>query len=324
MRIFVTGASGYLGSALCRRWAAEGHEITALVRPTSRTEPLEALGVRCREGDVTDRLSMREGMSGADWVVHAAAELDLRAPAAEIQRTNVDGSANVASLAYKLGVGRFLSVSSMAVFGGSPADGSPGNEDSPPQRPFPSSYSATKYAGQRAIEEIADQGLRVNTVYPSLVYGPPAKRRGANTLLYRILTGRLPAIVGGEQVSSWVYIDDVVDGIVRVMDRAQPGQRFLLAGDAASIDSLVAKVCSLAGVRPPRWRVSINAAEVLLMAMRVSYGLLGRRPPFTRQQLASLRRHWNFDDARARQALDWRPRGLDDGLPPTIESLRTA
>jgi nucleoside-diphosphate-sugar epimerase len=322
MRIFVTGATGYLGSALCRRWAAERHEITALVRATSRRKELESLGIRCCVGDVTDRVSMREGMSGADWVVHAAAELDPRALAAEVRRVNVDGAANVASLAFKLGVGRFLSISSMAVFGGSPADGSPGNEDSPVQLPFPSIYSATKHAGQKAIEEVADQGLRVDTVYPGLAYGPPAKRRGANTLLYRILSGRTPAIVGGNQISCWVYIDDVVDGILRVMDRAEPGGRFLLTGEAATVDSLVSKVCSLAGVRPPRWRISVNAAEMLLLVMRVYFGLGGRRPPFSRQQLASLRRHWNFDDSRAREELGWRPRGLDEGLPPTIEDLQ--
>ena len=322
MRVFVTGATGYLGSALCRQWAAERHEITALIRTTSHSKELESLGIRCCVGDVTDRVSMREGMSGADWVVHAAAELDPRAPAAEVHQVNVDGSANVASLAFKLGVGRFLSISSMAAFGGSPADGSPGDEDSPVQMPFPSIYGATKHAGQKAIEEIADQGLRVDTVYPGLVYGPPAKSRGANTLLYRILTGRMPAIVGGNQISCWVYIDDVVDGILRVMDRAEPGGRFLLTGEAATVDTLVSKVCSLAGVRPPRWRISVNGAEVLLLAMRAYFGLSGRRPPFSRQQLASLRRHWNFDDNRAREELDWRPRGLDEGLPPTIEDLQ--
>jgi dihydroflavonol-4-reductase len=322
MRIFVTGATGYLGSALCRRWAADGHQITALVRATSRREVLEPLGVDCRVGDVSNRVSMREGMSGADWVVHAAAELDPRASKEQVRRANVDGSANVASLAFKLGVGRFLSISSMAAFGGSPADGSPGNEDSPVRMPFPSSYSATKHAGQKVIEEVADQGLRVDTVYPGLVYGPPAKSRGANTLLYRILTGRMPAIVGGDQISRWIYIDDVVDGILRVMDRAEAGGRFLLTGEAATVDSLVSKVCSLAGVRPPRWRVSVNAAEALLLVMRVYSGLRGRRPPFSRQQLASLRRHWNFNDRRAREELGWRPRGLDEGLPPTLEDLQ--
>ena len=76
MRFFVTGATGYIGTALCRRLVGAGHEVRALVRATSRTEELHRLGVTTFVGDLGDRPSMREGMSGADWVVHAAAELE--------------------------------------------------------------------------------------------------------------------------------------------------------------------------------------------------------------------------------------------------------
>src|SRR6185295_14608235 len=124
MRTFLTGGTGFIGSVLAGRLAAAGHEVRALVRPTSDVEPLRQLGVATFVGDLNDRASMREGMSGADWVIHAAAELDDRDGPAPMRRTNVQGSENVASLAYKLGVGRLLSVSSMAYFGGSPADGS--------------------------------------------------------------------------------------------------------------------------------------------------------------------------------------------------------
>ena len=127
---------------------------------------------------------MREGMSGADWVIHAAADLDMDGgPAERMRQANVQGSENVASLAYKLGVGRFLSVSSMAYFGGSPPDGSTADESAPLQTPFPTLYSATKHSGERAIQEWAKKGLRINTVYPSLVYGPPGKKEGANAIL---------------------------------------------------------------------------------------------------------------------------------------------
>jgi len=192
MRIFLTGGTGYIGRALARRLAEAGHEVRALVRPTSETEPLKQLGIATFIGDIADRASMREGMSGADWVIHAAAELDLTGPPERMRRANLQGSENVASLAYKLGVGRFLSVSSMAYFGGSPPDGSTAGEDAPVQTPFPSLYSATKHSGELAIQEWAKRGLRVNTVYPSLVYGPPGKKEGANSLLRGFLKGRFP------------------------------------------------------------------------------------------------------------------------------------
>ena len=80
MRIFLTGGTGYIGLALARRLAAAGHEVRALVRPTSNAEPLKELGIATFTGDVADRASMREGMSGADWVIHAAATVELGGP----------------------------------------------------------------------------------------------------------------------------------------------------------------------------------------------------------------------------------------------------
>ena len=297
------------------------------MRPTSDPEKvgeLERLGVAIFRGDVAERASMREGMSGADWVVHAAADLDLAGPLERMRRANVDGSESVASLAYKLGVGRLLSVSSAAAFGGSPADGSRADEGSPPIEPFPTAYSATKHAGQRAIEAWAARGLALTTVYPSLVYGPPGKRQGANAVLRQLVRGRLPALVGGDRLTSWVHIDDLIDALTRIVDGDPPpaGRGFLLAGDVIRLRDLVDRVCALAGVAPPRLTVPLPLARAGVSLLAPLYRLLGRRPPFVPAQLRSLTRHWAFDDSRARRELGWQPRTLEEGLPPTVAYLR--
>jgi dihydroflavonol-4-reductase len=322
MRIFVTGATGYIGGALCRRLRAEGHDVRALVRATSRVEALHALDVATFIGDIGDRASMREGMSGADWVVHAAAELDPSASAGIMRAVNVSGSENVASLAFKLGVGRFLSVSSMAYWGGSAPDGSLSDETSPLQLPFPTPYSATKHAGEQAIQGWAKQGLRVNTVFPGLVYGPPGKKEGANFMLRNLLKERFPALLGADRRTSWIHLDDVVEGIRRVMDQAPPGRGFLLAGDVASVRELAGKVGRLAGVRVPKLELPLGLVRALLIAGGPLYRLRGRRPPIPAEQVRSLYRHWAFSDLRARTELGLAPRGLDAGLPPTLEFLR--
>ncbi len=321
MRIFLTGATGYIGSALSRRLAAEGHELRALVRSSSRTDELRRLGVATFVGDLRDRASMREGMSGADWVIHAGAELDPASPDARMQDANVEGSENVASLAWKLGVPRLLSISSIAYFGGSPSDGSLANEEGPLQLPFPSAYSATKHAGQKAIAAYGAKGLRINTVYPSLVYGPPGKRGGANVMLKNLAKGRFPALVGADRKASWVFLDDVVDGIVRVMERAAPGRDYLLAGDVATVRQLADAVCAAAGIAPPRRELSPGLARAAFTIAAPVMRLFGRRPPIAPRQLRSLERHWAFDDTRARSELGWQPRALAEGLPPTVEFL---
>lgn len=315
MRVFLTGGTGYLGSAIARKLIAKGHELHCLVRPSSNTAALDALGTQLHVGDVTDRYSLREGMAGADWVIHAAADLDLTGPQGRMERVNVEGSDNVASLAYKLGIGRFLSVSSMAYWGGTPDDGSPADESMPLREP-PTRYSATKRAGQQLIDEWGERGLRVNTVFPSVVYGPPGKHGGVNGVVRALAQRRFPLLVAGEQRSSWLYIDDLVDGVRRVMERAEPGRSYLLGGDVASAREIAQRVSALAGVKPPRGNLS---PRVLRWATMLFPSLLPKHT--AREQLRSLERHWVLDDSRARSELDWHPRTLDEGLPGTVEYL---
>jgi nucleoside-diphosphate-sugar epimerase len=321
MRIFLTGGTGYIGGALARRLAAAGHEVRALVRATSKVERLREIGASLFVGDITDRYSMREAMSGADWVIHAAADLDFGAPEERMRQINVDGSENVASLAFKLGVPRFLSVSSVARFGGSPPDGSPATEETPVQQPFPSLYSATKHAGEMAIRAWAQRGLRVNTVYPSLVYGPPGKKSGSNFFLRQIVKRRIPAVVGGDRKVSWVHLNDLVDGLLAVMEKAPPGREFLMTGDVTTVRALVDRVSRLGKVPPPRLSLPVGLAQFGLVLAAPVFRLRGHGPPIPPEQLESLARHWAFDDTRARTELGWRPRTLGEGLPGTVEYL---
>jgi dihydroflavonol-4-reductase len=324
VRIYLTGGTGYIGRVLARRLVEAGHEVRALVRPTSDAEPLERLGVATFVGDIGDRFSMREGMSGADWVIHAAAELDFDAAAERMYAANVEGCENVASLAYKLGTGRFLHVSSVAALGGIAPGASPATEETPPLAPFPSRYSATKNAGEQAVREWVRRGLLANVVYPSLVYGPPGKKGGANALLRALIKGRIPALVGADRRTAWVYLDDLVEGMLRVIGQAPPGRDYLLTGEVSSVRQVAAQVCALAGVRPPRLDLPLGLARLAVAVAGPFYRWRGRRPPFSAEQIATLSREWAFDDARARRELGWTPRGLAEGLPPTVEFLKAS
>jgi len=322
MRLFLTGATGYIGSALARRLVREGHEVRALVRASSRTEELAGLGVALFVGDLADRASMREGMSGAEWVIHLGAELDLEAPPDRMRAANVQGSENVASLAFKLGVPRFLDVSSIARWGGSPDDGSLATEETAPNLPLPTRYCATKSAGEEAVRAWAARGLRLNVVYPTLVYGPPGKKRGTNIFLRQLWLGRLPFLTGADRRSSWVFLEDLVEGLLRVVERAEPGRDYLMAGEAARHREVAARLAALGGAPAPRREISVGTARTLLRLAAPFFRLRGRRPPVPLEQLASLERHWAFDDARARAELGWSSRGLDAGLAAVAAMFR--
>lgn len=324
MRICLTGATGYLGGGLARALVAGGHELRCVVRDPARAGDLERLGAVCLRGDIADRYSLREAMSGCDWVVHAAAVVGQGRPPEEMERVNVAGSENVASLAYKLGVGRFLSISSVAFFGGSARDGSASDERAPVLTPLPTPYADTKHRGERAIRGWEERGLALNTVYPSLVYGPPGKAEGANAFLAGLARGGYPVVVAGDRITTWVHVDDVVDGVLRVLDRAPSGRDYLLAGEAIRIADLARRVARIAGVPPPRVRVPLAAARFAVALATPILAFAGRRPPATREQLRNLERHWNFDDRRAREELGWRPRGLEEGLRETVSHLLAA
>lgn len=325
MRIYLTGGTGYLGGALARRLSADGHEVRALVRESSDTGGLAGLpGVSLHPGDITDRASLREGMSGAEWVIHAAAMVAIDGPSDGMTEVNVGGSENVASLAHKLGVPRFLNVASIACYAGSPADGSLADE-SAARLPAPSIYSATKRAGEERVNAWAERGLAVNTVYPSLIYGPPGKKMGANFVLRSILKGRFPILVGADKKNSWVYLDDVVEAMVSILDPekgVEPGRGYLLAGDITTTGDLVREVCRLGGVKPPRLSLPVGLARAALTVAAPLMRLAGKRLPIGPGELQSLSRHWAFDDSRARRELGWTPRPLSEGLPPTVRYIQ--
>ncbi len=318
MRIFLTGATGYLGGAVARRLLEEGHDLRLSVRDPDGAAPWRALGASLHPGDITDRYSLRPGMSGADAVIHLAGAVDLRLHPREMIAVNDEGAENIASLAYKLGVGRLINLSSIACWGGSPEDGSAATEETP-RLPWPNVYGESKFRGEEKIRAWAERGLRVDTLFPSLIYGPPGKSTGANPLLRRIAGGELRFLPGAGQWSSWIYIVDVVDAILKVLHRESAGERFILAGEARPLRELVDLVCRLAEVRPPRIHLPLSLLRPGLWGLR-GLEALGIRPEWGSAHLSNLFLHWHFDDRKAREALKWTPRSLEEGLRLTLSS----
>ncbi|HZF09348.1 MAG TPA: hypothetical protein VFE33_11210, partial [Thermoanaerobaculia bacterium] len=142
--------------------------------------------------------------------------------------------------------------------------------------------------------------------------------QGTNSILAQLYKGRFPFLVGGKHRMSMVFLDDVVDGMVRVLERAPVGRDYLLAGEVTTLAALAAKIEALGGAKAPRLDLPVGLARAAAALVSPLFRLVGRRPPFTPSQLGSLTREWAFDDTRARTELGWTPRGLDEGLPPTL------
>jgi nucleoside-diphosphate-sugar epimerase len=266
-KVAVTGATGFIGSHLVERLLADGHEVTAAVRPNSRMDcgnlakiPAHA-ALRTRTVDILDPRDARSAVEGCDTLFHLAAQVDvahsLKSPALFIQ-TNVTGTLNLLEAARAQGVRRVVVASSAEVYGGS---AQPLSETSPLMARSP--YAATKIAKEKLAESFY-HSYRLGTVVVRLfnTFGP---RQSVRAVIPWIVT---QAIAGGElhlgnvnAVRDFMYVGDTVDGLMAAASReGVEGRVFNLAtGKTHSIQDVVDRVGGLCG---RRLRVATDAERV--------------------------------------------------------------
>lgn len=325
MKILITGGTGFLGRRVVADLASR-HEVRLLVRPTASRERFPA-GVEFASGDVTDGESLKQAAAGCDAIVHAAALVKILAPAAEFDRINVGGLDNVLAAAEAAGVRRVLYVSSFIALG--PTENGPGRvlDESAEalDRPFINSYERTKtLADQKARAAIA-RGVPLSVVYPGVIYGPGELTEG-NIVVRHVLdlvNRRLPGLLGSpERLWNYVHVEDVVAGIAAVLERAEPGSRYVLGGENVLQRDFYALVERLTGVRMPRLRFPDAVAKLAGFFQREWARRTGGTPQLTPDLVDIYRHDWAYRSARAEEELGYRPRSLEEGLTGTLAWLR--
>ena len=251
--ILVTGATGFVGSALVRTLVTDGEAVRILRRPTSRLDLLggAAEPVEHALGDVTDPATLRHAMGGVDAVYHVAAAVAF-GPAARrrLREVNVRGTAAVVDAALDAGVRRVVHTSSIAALGragrgvideGAAWTASRSN----------SAYAVSKRDAELEVLRGVAEGLDATTVNPALVFGPGARSgEGTGRLVERVAAGRVPlAPTGGTAV---VDVADVVDGLRAAAERGGTGERYVLASENLSWAEILATLARALGTAPPR------------------------------------------------------------------------
>jgi nucleoside-diphosphate-sugar epimerase len=314
MRYLVTGATGFIGGSLARQLLSRGHEVGALVRDPSRASALKELGAELYTGDITDKKSLEAPMRGIDGVFHTAAWYKVGIhDHTTAYRTNVDGTRNVLEMMRAQRVPKGVHTSTIAVF--SNTHGKVPNEEYRYFGKHLSVYDETKWKAhyEVALPMMEKHDLPLTIVMPGLVYGPgDTSIMGA--LFDRFLRGKLPVAAGGAEFC-WTYIDDIVDGHIRAMERGTPGKSYILGGERASLVGALRTASEITGIEPPIFALP----PWMLRTMSGASGVISRiiKVP----QLYDAETLWVSagvtylgDSSRARKDLGFSPRSLREGF----------
>ena len=326
MRLFVTGAAGFIGSHFVERALADGHRVVGLYRadvPERRRliAQLRAAGAELRRGDLLDSESLREAIADADVVCHFAAAFSEAGEDEEFyHRVNVLGTRNLAMLAARQGVRRFVHCSTAGIYGRQIAGQT--NENATP-RPY-NAYERTKLASEIVLREIAQaRAMEYVILRPAVVYGPRDTRM--RKLFRMVSRGRFPLFGPGAGRRHLVHVSDVVDAFMRACTAPSAANRdMIIAGrEAVPLRHLLRTLADVANVR--RYGPQLPLAPMLTLAAITEDAcrLLRIDPPLHRRRMDFYLNDAAFDCSRARELLQWEPKvELTDGLARTMNAYR--
>jgi len=316
--MLVTGASGFIGSAIVRRLLDAGFSVRALVRPESRRDNLAGLDVEIATGDIRDRASLDRAVQGCRGVFHAAADYRLwaRHPS-DIYITNVCGSRNVVLAASRGGVQRMVYTSSVATLGF--ADGTPADEETRADyRDMAGHYKRSKFLAERRVRALAKaRKLDLVIVNPAAPVGPrDIKPTPTGRMILDAARGRMPAYV--DSGLDIVHVDDVATGHLQAWRRGADGSRYILGGENLGLREILARVAAIAGRAPPRFRLSPDLVLPLAHMAEAWARFSGREPLLTVAGVELSRKHMYFSHARAALELGYSPRPAQAALEDAV------
>jgi dihydroflavonol-4-reductase len=319
----VTGASGFIGSAVARVLIRSGYVVRALVRPSSPRINLEGVDLQIVEGDMRDLATAAAAAKGARYAFHVAADYRLWAPdPREIVRNNVEGTRAVMSAAQAAGVERIVYTSSVATLRlrerGLPADES----GALPAEEAIGAYKRSKVAAERLVEDmVAHHGLPAVIVNPSTPVGPRDVRpTPTGRLIVEAACGRMPAFV--DTGLNLVHVDDVAAGHVAALKRGKIGERYILGGENLTLAELLGKIAALTPRPPPRLRLPRTLVYPFALAAEGLARVTQREPFVTLDGLRMAKYKMFFTSAKAEREFGYTWRPVEEALRDAVQWFR--
>jgi len=318
VRVFLTGATGFIGSGLAARLRERGDEVRALVRSPAKAEALRGRGCELADGDLLDVTARM--LEGCDAAVHAAAVYRLgvtRVQADAMREANVGGTERVLDAAIAAGVGRIVHVSTVNCFGDTKGD-VVDESFVRPRGSFVSAYDETKWEAHEAARRRGAEGAPVVIAMPGLVYGPgDTSQMGGQIRL--AMAGKLRYLSFPTTGVNAVFVDDVVEGILLLLDHGRVGEDYVLGGELTRARGLIGAAAHAAGRRPPRLTMPAWAIRATGPLGRTGLGPKLGLPANVDELIAAADgiTYW-ASDAKARRELSYAPRSLAAGMAETF------
>jgi dihydroflavonol-4-reductase len=320
----ITGASGFVGSAVLRQLLEAGHDVRALVRPSSDLTLLEGLPVEIVAGDLLDRASLDRAVAGCEALFHVAADYRLWSPRPEeIYEANVTGTRNIMLAAVEAGVSRIVYTSSVAALGLNP-DGVPADEDTPVGLDdMIGDYKRSKFLAEAEVRElVAEFGLPAVIVNPSAPVGPrDIKPTPTGRMIVQAAAGRIPAYV--DTGLNVVHVDDVAIGHLLAFERGRVGERYILGGANMVLREILIEIAAITGRSPPRVRLPHNLVlPVAFVAETVAWVVRRGEPMITVDSVRMAKKLMYFSNEKARRELGFETRPPRAALEDAVSWFR--
>ena len=334
-RIFVTGATGFIGTRLVQALIDRGHPIRALSRRPNpqpppgfdvRNNPFEHELVELVRGDITDADSLVAGMEGCSHVFHLAAYAKNWAPDRQTYfEMNVQAVRNVFDAARRHDVGRVVWTSTMLTFGPTPP-GVVGDEEMPRITDrYYTEYEETKTIAEKEALKAAREGFPVVIVNPGRVFGPGQLTEGNSvaTLIDDYDRGKVPVLLNrGVNVGNYVLVDDVVEGHIRAMEKGRIGQRYLLCGENVSLKEFFRAIDRVSGRRHFQVPLLKFAPLVFAHLQKKRAEWFHVYPQITPGWVKTFLVDWAYSSEKAKRELGYEFTPLEDGIRATYEWLQ--
>lgn len=323
-KVLVTGASGFIGSAVAHKLVEAGFSVRALVREKGPYSNLAGLDIEFIGGDLRDRASIDRAVAGVRYIFHVAADYRLWAPdPGEIYATNLEGTRNVMQAALRAGAERIVHTSSVATI--ALRSGEIADESTPmPENEAIGAYKRSKIAAERLVDSmVAEQGLPAVIVNPSTPIGPrDARPTPTGRIIVEAAKGRIPAFV--DTGLNLVHVEDVADGHIAAMRSGKIGERYILGGENVLFSQMLKDIARIVGRRAPWVRLPWRALVPVAFAAEAVARITGREPLATLDGVYLARYRMFFTSTKAERELSYRSRPYIAGIQDALQWFRAA